>query len=412
MTATAMTSARIQTTSAATTYYRPVAMAVSSQSTTESVSQIPFRQAGTLSKLTQRVSGNGVTATTNVTSRINAVNGNVTLAIGSSATGDFSDLGNSDTIASGDLLDYTIVEGATGTTTTIITTNWVFAASSGSYVRYSWSGAAYNVASTTAYCPLTGTTGPTSTTEVLTQVIFRDAGVLKHGFVNASANSRSTNSTCLSRINTANGNISVSVTALGTGQFEDLGNSDTIASGNTVNMAYTTGLAVGTTTCNGGLAYAPATNYPGIDSILTANVTATATTEYSQVGGTILGNNSTSAPQFLSIDCIGKNVFAYVPANSGTTGSATTKSYINGAVGNQTATIAFGATGYFEDLGNVDYITPTRKCAIQFANATDNNVSQQMMGMSLRLSGSVVQRTTDATLRTRGGSRQVGRSVM
>src|SRR3990167_9488536 len=96
-------------------------------------------------------------------------------------------------------------------------------------------------ASTTTYHLLVnnGTFGAQSTAP-LVQTIYRTAGTLANLYVYISQNDRGA-STYKSWINVSAGNLSVSITASGTGGFEDTSNSDSITAGDAVNAQSITG---------------------------------------------------------------------------------------------------------------------------------------------------------------------------
>lgn len=83
--------------------------------TTESPSQLLIRQAMTLSNLKARVRTNSLSASSTLKLRKNGADGNQVLTIGAGVTGWIEDTTNSDTLADGDLINYQLVTGATGT---------------------------------------------------------------------------------------------------------------------------------------------------------------------------------------------------------------------------------------------------------------------------------------------------------
>src|SRR4051812_2560844 len=70
--------------------------------TTEANTQLPIRVAGAFSKLYCRVSANANTGTTVLRVRKAAANGNQSVSIASSTTGEFQDTVNTDTVTAGD----------------------------------------------------------------------------------------------------------------------------------------------------------------------------------------------------------------------------------------------------------------------------------------------------------------------
>ena len=67
-------------------------------------------------ELDVRIENNGITAATTFRVRKDGVNGNINLSVSSSSTGVFEDTTNTDTIVPGDLINYQVAAGATGTT--------------------------------------------------------------------------------------------------------------------------------------------------------------------------------------------------------------------------------------------------------------------------------------------------------
>jgi len=97
-------------------------------STTESARQSVVPLAGTISRWYFRTSsGQPASGALTLRTRINGVNGNllITIAAGS-ASGTFSDLVNSDTVAAGDLVNYSIANAAAGASAQQLTTSNLF----------------------------------------------------------------------------------------------------------------------------------------------------------------------------------------------------------------------------------------------------------------------------------------------
>jgi hypothetical protein len=97
-------------------------------STTESARQSVVPSAGTISRWYFRTSsGQPASGALTLRTRINGVNGNllITIAAGS-ASGTFSDLVNSDTVAAGDLVNYSIANASAGASAQQLTTSNLF----------------------------------------------------------------------------------------------------------------------------------------------------------------------------------------------------------------------------------------------------------------------------------------------
>lgn len=198
-----------------------------SSNTTEAPVAIPYRTAGTFSKLGINVTTNDRTGAGTFKLRKNTADGNQTMSITATTTGFFQDTSNSDTIAAGDTVDGSITSGTGGTT--FIANGWgaLFAATTNTASRYvvSWGGAVLTDTQ------LIGIAGARSTSATEASQIGRAfvTGTVRHWAARIASNSRDGTTTLASRVNAANGNGAVSITASSTGTFEDTSNSDTIA---------------------------------------------------------------------------------------------------------------------------------------------------------------------------------------
>lgn len=86
---------------------------------TEADTQVQAQQEATVSRLWCYVTSNTVSATSTLTFRKNAGSGNQTVSITSSTTGAFEDTTHSDFLMAGDLINYQLVTGGSGTSLTI-----------------------------------------------------------------------------------------------------------------------------------------------------------------------------------------------------------------------------------------------------------------------------------------------------
>lgn len=223
--------------------------------TTEADAQLKIRTAGKLSKTSLRVKTNGRSTNSTVTMRKNAADGVQTFTITAGNTGIFEDTSGSDTVANGDLVDLKIVNGS-GTGSLVITHGVMrFIPTSGTICQACYSfrntaGLGFSTASTTTYAGMHGSHASNTqpTTEARLQVKTKVTQVISHARVYVLSNTRTTNGTLRSRINGANGNIAVTITASTAGEFEDTTNSDAPAVDDLINWAFTTGTGTGTTT--------------------------------------------------------------------------------------------------------------------------------------------------------------------
>lgn len=244
MAKTLLQTTQYTTVSASTTRYAGCFSGGLSVSDTEANKQRTFRTAGVLSMLYVRVSSNGITGTTPtvICLRKNGANGNMVVSIPSGATGEFRDAGATDSVAAGDEINYSIVAGTSGSSIAIYTISTSFSATSNTVSVLGHSTlVTFTSALTVIYFPPSGYSTSYSTIELNRQVQSNTAGTLKNLFVYVSTNTRTTASTLVSRIDTATGNLSISITATTTGIFEDTANSDAVTANQTVGTRLTLG---------------------------------------------------------------------------------------------------------------------------------------------------------------------------
>ena len=214
-------------------------------------------------------------------------------------------------------------------------------------------------AGTTYYAPIQGGCNfSLETNEAYDQCVIRAALTSAYLFVKINANSIAATSTVLSRHNGANGNLTVSINSNATGTFEDLTDSDALASGDTYDYSLVLGGSSGTLTLQFigivlSSAAAQTTEY--------VNSKASATTQnpgtvYMALCGLFSTSSSTEAYVQKVVRCSGltlSNLRAYVDTNTDTV--ATTVYFRkNGSNGNQSLSIAAGTTGAFEDTTDTD----------------------------------------------------------
>lgn len=213
-------------------------------------------------------------------------------------------------------------------------------------------------ASTTTYPTLGGSAANTEATEVKARVPFRAAGVFTRLYCLISANNRGATTLTL-RINGADGTNTLSIGDSTTGEFEDTTHSDTIASGDQVNLKIITGA--------GGSFFIPiyfnilfAANVSTYRIYTTRNDTAFSTTStsfYQYLTGRISNVNTTEAPtqfKFKTVASI-NNLAVYVSANTSTQ-AVNVFVQKNGSNGTNTVSLTASTTGLFEDTAHTDAI--------------------------------------------------------
>lgn len=348
-----------------TTYF---SLSNSTASTTELNRQIKLRAAGVSSKLDVYISANTIaTSATTVRTRINTANGGQSVSIGAGLTGFFSDASGTDTIAAGDNFCYQFVTPNTSGSITLRACSVLFAATTNTVSQFATTDtAAFATASVDRWNGLNGGNTISANAESRSQAKIYLAGALKHLFVIVTTNARGTASTLKSRLNTANGSLTLSITAGITGQFEDSSNSDTLA----VNDLICTDILTGTG--GGNLVFGligtqfESTAYVGlVVRSGTGNTINAGATQYTSISG--LGFSATEADVIKRpmVASVWSHLSVNIGANTIVAGS-TLQSRINAGNGNQSISITGLTTGQFTDAVNSDSVAATDQLAGMF----------------------------------------------
>jgi hypothetical protein len=211
-------------------------------STSTTAEEYKVRAAGTAKYFHTYVQANARTNNTVFAIVINGAAGNGTLTVGSGATGTFTDTSNTDTLASGDLVCQSIT---TGTGTEIMTIRACGVTITNATGLYDIAGgrtigSTRAASATTHYFALGGRFGTgtiAQTTETQCSVAHTFIGRLSKARVYISANTYSTDATVRVRKDAGNGNQVITITAAGTGWFEDATNTDTFTATNLCNFS-------------------------------------------------------------------------------------------------------------------------------------------------------------------------------
>ena len=231
------------------TGYGPVLTQRPTFTGTEANAQIKWPKAETFKDLRCYVVSNAASATATIKFRINGADGNLNIPITSGSVGWFEDASNSDSVAVNDLINFMISRSDSGSIT--FRSNGIDAVDDApSNIVGSWVATAvgFGTASSTRYIPGQGTTAiNTSESAGVTAYVAR-AATARNMRINVAANARSTTTTYKFRLNGADGNMSIPVTASSTGWFEDASNSDSLAAGDYFDFSLTTGTGTGSIT--------------------------------------------------------------------------------------------------------------------------------------------------------------------
>ena len=217
----------------------------------------------------------------------------------------------------------------------------------------------------TRYMALSGGNS-NSTTEALTQVPFYSGGTLNNLKVRVESSDTDGTMIVRTRIAGANGNQSVTLTAAGTGLFEDTTNSDTVATTNKVNYQLAPGTATtGNPICLASISFDASSNTAQLfivnaqGNAFTDNVN---TTIYGPVNGITPGaggspQETTENNSEFTMKTGGtlRNGSWYVTSNARTV-TTTSKIRVAGADGNVSIAVTAGSTGLFQDTSNTDTV--------------------------------------------------------
>lgn len=224
----------------------------STYATTEDYQKTKIYSSETFEKARIYIFANTKSTTFNVRLRINGANGNNNIAVTSSTTGWFEDTSNTDSVVSGDFVNFLLDDnGGTGSINPFHIA--IDAVGSLNYTRLlsnvaDTSGTSFSTASTTNYIRPLGVHTRSATETDIDRCLIATAATAKNMFVYIATNARTTTTTWRFRINAADGNINIGVTSTATGWFEDTSNTDTLSAADNITYSFTTGTGTGSFT--------------------------------------------------------------------------------------------------------------------------------------------------------------------
>ena len=195
----------------------------------EQNTQIKSYTALVFSRFGVRVNLNSNDQTMTAWLRKNAGNGNQFASVGAGLTGVFVDIANTDSIVSDDLVNAYVQ--AAGTISFRINAIFCGSENTGGNENLICGGRVGSSLDSTLYYPLNGHGWNASST--LVDYIIRAAATVGKTGIRVNSNVSTIDRMFRSFKNGANGNIAITVTALTTGVFEDLGHSDSLSVGDT-----------------------------------------------------------------------------------------------------------------------------------------------------------------------------------
>lgn len=226
--------------SAGATRYQPIGGARFTD-TTESWVQYTFRVAATLSNLRVLVQVNSRNGATTIRTRKNGANGNQSVSIGASTTGDFEDTTNADPVSPGDLINYQEVAGGSSGNIRYGVLQMKLQGTRAVKVMIAGSTDGNSIGiNLTAYIPLEG--GQSITTlEASARVTCAAPYTARNGlFKTSKANTWNGTTTATLRKNGASQTITMTIPASTTGTYEDTANQDSFAVGDTIDWVFIT----------------------------------------------------------------------------------------------------------------------------------------------------------------------------
>lgn len=313
----------------------------------------PINVSGTLSNLLVDVLSNTNDQNKTITLRQNGSAGNQSVSVTAATTGIFEDTTNTDSVTANDYFDISSPQGAGSGFFTSRSASLLFAATSNTVVVVGLNPqVAFNANGVTYFWPPAGdATGGTA--EATVQFTTRNAGTWKNLGVTITTNGRTTTNTIRSRVDTANGNQVLTITAGTTGIVSDTSNTDTLADGDLLAISLTTGTGGGTFLFHILKSEIESTNSKY--ETLCAETTEAmfeATTSYFPTASYVDETSSATANNDeFRIDGTCTNLRIKISTNGIAANSAIT-TMKNGSDTALTATITASTTGLFEDTSN------------------------------------------------------------
>lgn len=346
------------TNAGASTYYSPpgsyinVATSATSDST-EAVTKVLHRTAGSYARLFVLVVTNSVASTSTINGRKNAAAGTLTVSVGASTTGEFVDNTNRDDLASGDYYCWELTLAGAGSFRYQVSAQ--FTASNGSTVSL-WNNLPNGVsaASTTFYIAASGGSVLQAVTEAFKQYQVQQAGTWQKLSMHVQLNARTTDSTFRNRINGADGAMAVTVAASTTGEFEDASNTNAVAAADLINLSLTTGTGTGSINARwmrSEYVYANPSLMQVGSCVSTQTVNASATAYFFPSGR--LDQDATEANTAMDVPFAfrASKLQCYISANT-IVGTSTLNLRKNAGAGGPSVSITGLTAGWFSDTSN------------------------------------------------------------
>ena len=358
----------------------------------ETQAETTHRTAGTLSKLYVLITANSLNSgSSTIYVRKNRANGSQFVSFDFATTGEFRDDSNTDSVSAADETGYRIITSGTSGSVTIRSISILFAATTNTVTRIGSVNYVALAASGTQYRGFGDfRSSGTSTVEAYAQSKFRCGGTLKNAFAYVNANTVSAASNVKSRINGADGNSNISITASTTGIFEDTSNTDTIAAGDLVCSVLLPG-ASGTsiTLYHSCYEFETTTGKSQLASTLTSGRAIASLTAYAPIASALSANTTESFYRTEArVACTASDLEVYVSANTATATTADLR--LNGASSALTIAVGSSATGWHEDVTHTVSIAATDEINYRIAS-TGGTCTITNISMVLEVSAAATQ---------------------
>lgn len=232
--------------------------------------------------------------------------------------------------------------------------------------------------------------GGNATTEANVEQKWYDSGTISYLTVYVTANAAGSTNTVYLRVNGANGNQSVAISAGATGEFIDSTNTDTWADGDKLGIFYDKTAASTTISYVGAHAKPDSGAVMKLSCVGATTWTTNSTARYAPLSGdagysSAVGGTENATVQ-MPFDCAGtlENLNCYVSANS-RAAAATLFVRKNGANSSLTLSLTAGATGLFADTTNSSSISSgdTANYSINL-NAGGGSITTQYISCDFR----------------------------
>jgi len=331
----------------------------------ESLYEIVFRTAGTFSNFYCRLTTNTITIASTLQLRKNtATNCAEVISLTGSTTGAFEDTTHTDAVTAGDRFVAKFIPGAATNTITFNAISIIFDAASTSCISKFAGGRSSTTAdSTVAYTCISGGAPFFASVETNMKVRMRKAGTLKNAHVYVSANARTSATTMKSRKNAADGTIALSIGATTTGIVEDTSHSDTVASGEDWDWAFTAGAGaaqnITVDTCSA--EFETTTNYGNLpDCKWTTVAIPDASTGFTSVFGTLENNGTEASTQVKArVGFVLSELICLVTANDISSASTVDLRKNGSSTSMPTLSVTGNTTGLFNDSSTLITLATT-----------------------------------------------------